>query len=178
MEIQQKGFDKFIDLKKLTVSMKWTTATDFDLAAAYETKKAKRGLVYFGQLGSQDSFPYICLNQDDGVGDTAGEHEEILHISRLDDMNYIWLFCWDYSMVQQGKSARFNNSDVSLTMTDDSGNRLAVEIDTGERGNVYFIASLNNTNKGAIIVNIGLAGTLKGLKTFEQLMALVRYRNT
>ena len=82
-------------------------------------------------------------------------------------------------MVQEGKRARFNNSDVSLTMTDDSGNCLAVEIDTGERGNVYFIASLNKTNKpGTILVNIGLAGTLKGLKTFEQLMGLVRYRST
>jgi uncharacterized protein involved in tellurium resistance len=178
MEFQQTSFDEIIDVKQLTVSMKWTTAADFDLAAAYETKEGKRSLVYFGDLGNLETFPYIRLSKDDGIGDTSGDHEEILQINRLYGMNYVWLFCWDYGRVQEGKSARFKDSDVNLTITDNLGSNVTVEIDTGERGNVYYMASIDNTNPtGATLINTSLAGTLKGLKTLEQLIALVRYTN-
>jgi hypothetical protein len=55
----QKGQEDFVDIKQLKVSMQWTTATDFDLAAAYESKDGQRGLIYFGQLGCLDVFPHI-----------------------------------------------------------------------------------------------------------------------
>ena len=61
-QLKQKGQDTFIDAKQLTISMKWTTAVDFDLAAAYQTKTGQRGLVYFADLGHLDNFPYLCLN--------------------------------------------------------------------------------------------------------------------
>ncbi len=176
MELKQKGDNTLIDVSRpLTVTMNWTTAADFDLAAAYETKTGQQGLVYFGDHGSQSEFPYITLSEDQGVGDTAGNNEEIMHIYQLDDMNYVWIFCWDYGMVKTGQIARFKNSDIKLTLADDRNNRILVDLDTGDSGNVCCIATIDNTQFGqAQLINYSQIGRLEGLKTLEQLIGIVK----
>ncbi len=176
MELKQKGHAAWIDqFKQLTISMKWTTAADFDLAAVYETKTQQQGIVYFGDLGNLNAFPYLNLNKDEGVGDKGGNNEEIMRISRLDDMNYVWIICWDYNMMQRGQRARFKNSDVHLTMTNEMGKAISVTIDTGELGNVCCIATLDNTGTAPKLINASKAGTLKGLKTIGQLIEIARH---
>ncbi len=168
--------ESLLDTKQLTASLKWTTAADFDLAAVYESKEGKRGLIYFGELGQLDAFPYIRLHKDAGIDDTKGVKTEKLSINNLDVMNSISFFCWDYSMVQEGKTARFKDSDISLKITDDSEKHTSLQIDTSENGNVCYFASIDNTDpKGAKLNTTQVTGTLQGLKTIEQLMALVRY---
>ncbi|HAI68026.1 MAG TPA: hypothetical protein DCM38_01150 [Gammaproteobacteria bacterium] len=176
MELKQKGEETSIDVSKpLIVSMKWTTAADFDLAAIYETKQGKQGLVYFGDKGQLNKFPYMALSGDEGVGDKGGENEETMRINRLDDMNYVWIFCWDYGMVQTGQAARFKDSDVKLSLADDSGHRTDVNINTGESGNVCCIATIDKSEAGETkLINYSQAGTLKGLKTLEQLIGVVQ----
>lgn len=175
MELKEKGQEAFVPIKQLMVSMKWTTAADFDLAAAYESKDGKQGLVYFGDLGDMNEFPHMQLSKDEGVGDKGGDNEETMRITRLDDMNYVWILCWDYGMVQNGQSARFKDSDVVLSIIDDTGKNISVEIDTGDTGNVCCIATIDNSSAmGAKVINSSLAGTLKGLKSLDQLMALVK----
>ncbi len=177
MQLKHKGQDDVIDIKQITVSMQWTAAIDFDLAAAYESKDGKIGLVYFAKEGCLDTFPHICLSGDEGVGDTGGYNEEILVINHLADMSMVWLFCWDYAMVQAGKKARFKDSDVQLSINDDSGKSYSIELDTNETGNVCYLACIDNSNSmGAMLTNTSLTGTLKGLKTVDQLMALVKYQ--
>jgi len=102
--------------------------------SSYQTKTGQRGLVYFADLGHLDHFPYRCLNKDEGVGEDGGEKEEILQISQLDEMKAVWLFCWDYGMVQTGQSARFKDRDVRLTLSNAAGKQIAMSIDTGEKG--------------------------------------------
>ena len=175
MELKLKGEAAQLEqFKQLTISMKWTTAADFDLAAVYQTKTGKHGIVYFGDLGNLNAFPYISLNKDEGVGDQGGNNEEIMHISRLSDLDYVWILCWDYNMVQRGKSARFKDSDVNLTMTNEMGTRIAVTVDTGDFGNVCCLATLDNTGETSKLINASKAGTLKELKTLEQLINLVQ----
>jgi tellurite resistance protein TerA len=179
MELRQKGEESAIDASQpLTVSMNWTTAADFDLAAAYETTKGKLGIVYFGDRGSLEKFPYMMISEDKGVDDTGGNNEEELQILRLDHMKYVWIFCWDYNMVRRGQSARFNESDVRLTIIDVFANSVSVSIDTGDSGNVCCIATIDNTNPGHTkLVNYSQAATLRGLKTLEQLVNVVRQFN-
>ncbi len=175
MELKIKGHAAIIDtFKELTISMKWTTAADFDLAALYETKAGKHGIVYFGDLGNLTAFPYLRLNKDEGVGDKAGNNEEIMQVARLDEMKRVWILCWDYGMVQAGKTARFKDSDVRLTMKNDAGKIINVNVDTGDFGNVCCIARIDNLEGGPKLVNTSIAGTLKGLKTLEQLVNLVQ----
>jgi tellurite resistance protein TerA len=86
-------------------------------------------------------------------------------------------FCWDYGMVQTGQSTRFKDRDVRLTLSNAAGQQIAMCIDTGETGNVCYLACPDNGGPwGTKLVNISLAGTLKGLKTVDQLLALVRYQ--
>ncbi len=183
MELKQKGETSAIDASQpLTVSMSWTTAADFDLAAAYETNTGKQGIVYFGDRGSLEKFPYMMLSEDQGVDDTVddsdGINEEELQIIRLDHMKYVWIFCWDYNMVRRGQSARFNDSDVKLTIIDVFANSVSVSIDTGDSGNVCCIATIDNTNPGHTkLINYSQAGTLKGLKTLDQLIKVVKQFN-
>ena len=86
--------------------LKWTTAADFDLAAAYKRKDGTTGLVYFGELGDLNSFPFMQLSGDEGVGDQGGDNEETMRVMKIDDMDTIWILCWDYGAVQEGKTGR------------------------------------------------------------------------
>jgi tellurite resistance protein TerA len=175
MELKQKGSEAFIPLKQLMVTMKWTTAADFDLAAAYEGKDGRQGMVYFGDLGDMNGFPFMQLSGDEGVGDKGGDNEETMRITRLDDTKFVWLFCWDYGMVQSGQSARFADSDVNLTIVDDAGKSVSVRLDTGDTGNVCCLATIDNSSPmGAKLINTSRAGTLKGLKTMDQLLNIAK----
>jgi len=175
MELKQKGSEANVGgFKQLMVSMKWSTAADFDLAAAYEDKQGKQGLVYFGELGDLNSFPFMQLSGDEGVGDKGGANEETMRITKLDDMKYVWILCWDYGKVQDGAPARFRGSDVTLSLMDDKGTTHNVTLDTGDMGNVALIATIDNSSPiGAKLINSSRAGTLKGLKTLQQLIDII-----
>jgi len=176
MELKQKGSEANVaGFKQLMVSMKWTTAADFDLASAYEDKNGKQGLIYFGELGDLNAFPFMQLSGDEGVGDTGGDNEETMRITKLDDMKYVWLLCWDYGKIQDGAPARFKDSDVNLTVLDDKGTSHNVSLDTGDMGNVALLAVIDNSSPvGAKLVNASKAGTLKGLKNLQQLMEIIQ----
>lgn len=176
MELKQKGAEANVGgFKQLMVSMKWTTAADFDLAAAYESKDGKQGLVYFGELGDLNAFPFMQLSGDEGVGDAGGDNEETMRITKLDDMKYVWLLCWDYGKVKDGTPARFRDSDVSLSVMDDKGNSHDVNLDTGDMGNVALLATIDNTSPiGIKLINDSKAGTLKGLQNLQELINIIQ----
>ncbi len=176
MELKQKGEEANVGgIKQLMVTMKWTTAADFDLAAAYEAKDGKQGLVYFGEMGDLNAFPFMQLSGDEGVGDKGGDNEETMRIAKIDDMNFIYLLCWDYGKIKDGGAARFKDSDVSLTVMDDKGTGHDVTLDTGDMGNVALIATIDNSSPiGAKLVNSSKAGTLKGLNKLGDLMEIIK----
>ncbi len=175
MDLKQKGQEANVGgFKQLMVSMRWTTAADFDLAAAYEDKNGKQGLVYFGELGDLNNFPHMQLSGDEGVGDSGGDNEETMRITKLDDMKYVWILCWDYGKVQDGAPSRFNDSDVTLSVIDDKGNSHNVTLDTGDMGNVALLATIDNSGGvGPKIINSSKAGTLKGLTKLQQLIDII-----
>ncbi len=175
MELAQKGASANVGtFKQLLITMKWTTAADFDLCAVYETKDGRKGLVYFGDMGDLNGFPYMQLSGDEGVGDAGGDNEEQMRIASLDEMKYVWVICWDYGQVGKGAPARFNDSDVSLNVMDDRGTYHDVKLDTGIMGNVALLATIDNASPiGAQLINTSKAGTLKGLTNLNQLIAII-----
>ena len=176
MELKQKGEQANVSsFTQLMVAMKWTKAADFDLAAVYEKKDGTPpGLVYFGELGNLNAFPFMQLSGDAGVGDNAGKNEETMRITKLDDVKKVHIICWDYGKVKTGAAARFKDSDVSLNVIDDKGTVYSVNLDTGEMGNVAIIATIDNSNPiGATLVNTSKSGTLKELKNLDSLMAII-----
>ena len=176
MELKQKGQEAQLGgIKRFMVTLKWTTAADFDLAAAYEAKDGRTGLVYFGEMGNLNEFPFMQLSGDEGVGDTGGDNKEEMRVMKIDDMKYLWILCWDYGAVQEGKPARFAGSDVEVSVMDDSGTSHAVTLDTGDTGNVCVVATIDNSSAmGAKFINTSKAGTLKGLKNLNQIMQIIQ----
>ncbi len=175
MDLKQKGASAALGgIKQFMVSLKWTTAADFDLAAAYQRKDGTTGMVYFGELGDLNSFPFMQLSGDEGVGDQGGDNEETMRVMKIDDMKFIWILCWDYGAVQEGKPARFAGSDVLVSLTDDAGISHSVTLDTGTVGNVCLVATIDNSSvMGANFINASKAGTLKGLANLDQLMSII-----
>lgn len=176
MNLAQKGATAEVGrFEELKVSMRWSIAADFDLAAVYETRKGTPGLVYFGDLGRLDDFPYISLSGDQGVNDKDGDKQENLTIRKLDDMKKVWLMAWDYGQVQKGQPARFAQSDVQLYLEDENGKTYQVALNTGGTGNVAVIATIDNTDPlGPRLINTSKTGTLEGLKKLQQLLDIIQ----
>jgi len=175
MEIKQKGGAAQLGgLKQAMVTLAWTTAADFDLAALYETKSGTKGMVYFGDMGDLNAMPFMKLSGDEGVGDTGGDNKEEMRITQIDDMKNIHIVAWDYGAIQSGDKARFADSDVKVSLMDDQGVQHDVTIDTGDMGNVCVIATIDNTSPmGAQLVNTSKIGTLKGLSDSKQLFDIL-----
>lgn len=175
MELKQKGAEANVgSFKQLLVTMKWSTAADFDLAACFQKKDGNFGIVYFGDMGDLNGFPYMQLSGDEGVGDEGGDNEEQMRITKLDDMTNVWLFAWDYGAVQGGKPARFGDSDLKVNVMDDTGTSHDVTLDVGTMGNVAVIAKIDNSSAiGAKLVNESKGGLLKGLTNLQQLIDII-----
>ena len=187
MELATKGTSAQLGgIKQFMVSLKWTVAADFDLAVYYSAKDGSKGLIYFGghqnttgrgdtkspQLGNLNEFPFIQLSGDEGVGDTGGENEETMRVMSLEEMEAVWVICWDYGAVQNGTPARFSGSDVSVSLMDDSGAGHDVKLDAGAIGNTAVVAKIDCTSPmGASFINCSEATTLKGLN-FEGISAI------
>lgn len=175
MELKKKGQEAQLGgIKQCMMILKWSAEADFDLAAAYKSKDGREGLVYFGEKGSLNDFPFMEAGEDEGVGDTGGDKQEELRITKFDDMDYIWFLCWDYGAIERGAPARFKDSDISVTLMDDKGTSHQVSLDTGDIGNVCVVTTIDNTSSmGAKLVNASKAGTLKGLNNLSQLMDII-----
>jgi uncharacterized protein involved in tellurium resistance len=187
MELATKGQEANIGgIKQFMVSLKWTIEADFDLAVYYKAKDGSNGLIYFGghqntgnrgntskpQLGDLNAFPFIELSGDEGVGDTGGDNEETMRVMSLDEMESVWIVCWDYGAVEKGTPARFAGSDVSVSLMDDSGTSHSVTLDAGAIGNTAVVAKIDNSSPmGAKFANSSEATTLKGLN-FDAIQAI------
>lgn len=172
MNLVQKDSEAPINtsFEQLQAILKWKTEADFDLAAIYQSENDTKGMVYFGNLGNLGVAPFMKLSGDAGVGDTVdGEdgNEEIMTISKFKGVKKIWILCWDYGAVQKGEHARFSDSDVTLTLTDNKDQNHQVNLDTGEFGNVTCVASIEISPDGAKLINTSSVGTLKGLSKLE-----------
>ncbi len=175
MELKEKDAQAAIGVREqLLATLRWTSAADFDLAAIYEERSGKHGLVYFGEPGALDAFPYMELSGDAAGDEAGGASQETLRIARIDGLRAIWLLCWDYGKVQDGEPAPFRDGGIRLTLT--AGNsRIDVSPVDDPGGNVIVLAALDNIEPaGARLVNIGKVGTLKGLTKLEHLLEIIR----
>lgn len=174
MKLVQKNSEVKLDSFSghVAVKMKWTSAVDFDLAALFVKKNGDEGLVYFGSTGSLDSFPFIKLDKDAGVGDQGGDNEENLTIAKIDDFSKVHLVAWDYKAVQKGKHARFDNSDIKLHLDDGKDISHEVHLHTGDMGNTIIIATIDNSGDQPKLINTSKVGTLKNLNDSADILAI------
>ena len=106
MELKQKGTSAQLGaFKQLKVSLVWTSAVDLDLMAFYKTRDGRTGGVYSdnyngGTLGELNSFPFMQLSGDEGVGATGGDNREELRITKLDDIEELFICALNFTDAQ------------------------------------------------------------------------------
>jgi uncharacterized protein involved in tellurium resistance len=176
MDLATKGQTAELNetFKQLKLTASWTEAADLDIAALYEKKDGSKGLVYFGQMGDLNAFPFMKLDKDAGVGDKVGSsgNQESMKITNLDQLKAVHLIVWDYGNIEKGAVGRFGG--VKLSLKDDTGADHSVSLDGGSMANVVVIASIDNSSPiGPKLVNASKSGTLKGLKSDQQLWDIV-----
>jgi tellurite resistance protein TerA len=175
-----KGEGAYIPVKQLMVTLRWTMNIDLDLMAFYKAKDGRTGGVFSdnypgGTLGELNSFPYIQLSGDEGVGGKGGDNEEILRIARLDDMNEVYICTINYDDAIKKVSSSFSNYDGGVIVLDDKGESVAVPLNSTEKGHVAIIAKIDNSSFiGARLINenkiIDLETFLKDVPGADQIL--------
>jgi len=126
----------------IAVKLKWTKAIDLDLHAFYLTKDGQEHHVYFVD---QDEGHGVRLDQDSGVGDTAGANEENLTVETLDNIDRI-LFATN---IFGGKESddQFSNYDGKIQFTTNHGQVIDVPLQAQEKGNWCVLSLLDSSNQ-------------------------------
>jgi len=159
LKLKTKGQEAYVSVKQLVTTLKWTAPVDLDLMAFYKTKDGKVGGIFSdnyagGSMGSLNSFPFIQLSGDEGVGATGGENEEVLRITKLDDMAELYICTINFTDASQGQVSRFNKYDAQVVVVDDKGESVTVPLDSSLTGTVAVIAKIDNSGiMGAKLIN-------------------------
>ena len=164
MELIAKGQSATIPLSQgLQATLFWKTEVDFDLHVQYQSRPrtekklfggeksvpSETGHVYFADKGSKNSFPYISLDKDSGIGGdvAAGGNEENIHFMDLDKHDYILIYVNNFS-----NNTRFSKYDAKITLKDSRGNELIqVQVNSNEPGRNCVIAIVDNTGSQPVL---------------------------
>ncbi|GAK58259.1 stress protein [Candidatus Vecturithrix granuli] len=157
--LKTKGQEAYVSVKQLMVTLQWTASVDLDLMAFYKTKDGRVGGIFSdnyagGDMGSLNTFPFIQLSADAGVGATGGQNEEVIRITKLDDMAEVYICTINFTDASQGQESRFSKYDAQVTVVDDKGENVSVPLDSSQPGAVAVIAKIDNTGfMGAKLIN-------------------------
>ncbi len=157
--LKTKGEEVYIPVKQLMVTLKWTADVDLDLMAFYKAKDGRTGGVFSdnypgGTMGDLNAFPHIQLSGDAGVGAVGGDNEEVLRITKLDELEELYICALNYTDATEKKKSSFSEYDGGVVLTDDRGESVAVPLNSAEKGNIAIIAKIDNSNPiGAKMIN-------------------------
>jgi len=145
--------------KYLMATLKWTAAVDLDLMAFYQAKNGRAGGIYSGNYtgvstGSLNEFPFMELSGDAGVDAKSGEHEEVLHITKLNELAQLYICAVNFTDAVQNRNQSFSSYDAQVAVVDNKGKLAEVPLDSQSPGVVAVIAKIDNTNPtGVKLVN-------------------------
>ena len=157
--LKTRGQEAYVSVKQLMVTLQWTASVDLDLMAFYKTKDGRVGGIFSdnytgGEMGNLNAFPFIQLSEDAGVGATGGQNEEVIRITKLDDMAEVYICTINFTDASQGQESRFSKYDAQVTVVDDKGENVSVPLDSSLSGTVAVIAKIDNTGfMGAKLIN-------------------------
>ena len=157
--LKAKGQEAFIPVKQMMVSLKWNTAVDLDLMAFYIAKDGRVGCIFSsryagGTMGDLNAFPFIQLSEDAGVGAKGGENEEILRVTKMDDIAELYICTINFTDAAQNRNVAFNTYNAHVMVMDDKGDSVAVPLDSSQPGTVAIIAKIDNSSfMGAKLIN-------------------------
>jgi tellurite resistance protein TerA len=160
MVLKEKGDSSSLQLKQKNASivhakLSWTKAVDLDLHAFYKTKEGKFGHISFSNKGGLDKEPFIMLDEDAGVGNTAGDNEENIRITQLDKLDSVLIATNIFKFFGfLSKGANFGDYDGKVVVTTDGGDNIEVPLTSKNVGKWCIIAKLDNTGPLPKLINI------------------------
>lgn len=174
INLRKEGDWANIPVKNLHCTLLWTRPVDLDFHAYYLTKDTqnsnrvekrgilsklfgttnqaigkKEGRVYFGNRGNKNSFPYIYLDQDAGIGDVGGDNEENLYFTDLEYQDYILIVANIFGK----SSASFASYDGKVILTA-NGQEFTVPLTSNEKGSYCVVAYIDNTGDEPKLINV------------------------
>jgi len=168
--LKTKGEEAYVSLKQLMTTLKWTAPVDLDLMAFYKTKDGNVGGIFSdnyagGSMGSLNTFPFVQLSEDAGVGAKGGENEEVLRITKLDHLEELYICTINFTDASQNRISKFSDYDAQVFVVDDKGESITVPLDSSQPGTVAVIAKIDNSGiMGAKLIN---QNSILDMQTFQ-----------
>ena len=160
MELKQKGASAAIGaFDQLKVSLIWTSAVDLDLMAFYKATDGRTGGVYSdnysgGNMGTINSFPFMQLSGDAGVGATGGDNREDMLISKLDDLAELYVVAVNFTDASGGGANKvFADYDARVEVQTDRGETHVINLDSRNPGAVAVLCKFTASFMGAQLAN-------------------------
>ncbi|MBP1996661.1 TerD family protein [Paenibacillus eucommiae] len=113
VELKKKGSINIVKSEKVTATLVWETNKDLDLYCFYVTNDFEVGKIYYGNLGSPHSTPYIQLD-----GDALEHGTETIVIHRPKELQFV-LFA-AYSAISNGTGS-FKSMKVRAVVDNHQG---------------------------------------------------------
>lgn len=152
-------------VKMLKAVLTWNEPKDFDLFAIAVDKNKKPTMIYFDEKkrGDKNVFPFIALSGDEGISDTVktgGNKEELVIAKIADEIDAIYLGCWDYGAAQKSQPARFGTDFkmAIISVGEQATDNLEAVLDTAGNAtaNGVVIASITRTPIGMEFKNVSV----------------------
>ena len=160
--LSNQGDKRQLFVSDLTVKLSWHADVDLDLMAFYRTKSGEVGGIYSsmyadGGQGSLNTFPYMKLDQDAGVGGGSGDDEKVetLKIAKFDDIKDLYLVAMNFTDASRNQKSEFASFDGRVTIKNERGEEVTVVLASKEQGAVAVFARIEHTNDllGAVLHN-------------------------
>ncbi|MCM3570170.1 TerD family protein [Neobacillus mesonae] len=143
-------------IENIHVKLNWTKGVDLDLHAFYITKKGKFGHIFFANKGKLTNSPYIALDKDSGVGNSAGNNEENLIIKTLEDVDKIIIATNIFRFLGfLKKEDNFAKYDGRVLIKTNNGDDIEVPLTSTTPGRWCIITKIDNsTPSDPRVINI------------------------
>ncbi len=156
VELKEKGeVAHLATVKKLIITLGWSSAVDLDLMAFYTKKDGTHGGVYSDRisqdvttLGDLNKFPFMKLSGDAGVNKKSeGEETEELKVIKLDDIAKLTLVALNYDAAKaRDGNASFADYNGHITLITDTNESINIPLKSVEKGTAAIIATIDNTD--------------------------------
>jgi tellurite resistance protein TerA len=134
-------------IENIHVKLYWTKGVDLDLHAFYITKHGTFGHIFFGNKGKLTTSPYIALDKDSGVGNSAGNNEENMTIKTLEDVDKIIIATNIFRFLGfLKKEDNFTKYDGRVLIKTNNGDDIEVPLTSTTTGRWCIITKIDNSN--------------------------------
>jgi len=156
-------------LKQALITLKWKSNVDLDLMLFGKKKDGTEFSVFTkllgGSQGDLNSFPFIQLSDDAGVGASSGDKEETITIAQIDSsIDELHIVCLNYTEASRGNSVAFNNYDATINIINDKSECLVQgQLNDTSNGIAAHLCTIKNGAIGAQFVNQNKVYDIPGL---------------